>query len=248
MSATESFIVDALVPARAGSEGLPGKNMRLLGDQPLFLHSVECAKRVPSVRRVLVSTDDQELASVAVEHDCFVPGLRPAELARASSPMSDVVNYAASLMNVQPDESPDALLLLDPTSPLREPNSVEDAIGLLAEDSSLDGVISISTPSFNPMWVGVQVTSNGSVTRHPIARSGYFRRQDVPPFWRINGSFYVWRIPFALSLSINWLDEGKHGKIETPELLSHSIDTEEDFRLVESLIASGIIRLPWFAR
>lgn len=159
--------------------------------------------------------------------------------------MSEVINYSAELMGNQPGGSPDALLLLDPTSPLREPRAVSEAIELLARDSSLDGVISISAPAFNPIWVGVQVDSDGCVRRHAMGSSGYSRRQDVPPYWRINGSFYVWRIPFARSLSQDWLDEGKHGQVETPELLSHSIDSEDDFRLVDALVTSGVVNLPW---
>lgn len=245
MPTLSDVVVDALIPARAGSVGLPGKNMRELRGRPLFLHSLACARRVPSVRRILVSTDDRRLADIAKENGCWVPELRPSELAGGRTPMSDVINYSAALLGDEADSSPDALLLLDPTSPLRNPQDVSDAIDLLAKDSSFDGVISISVPSFNPIWVGVHVESDGHITRHPMGGSGYSRRQDVPPYWRINGSFYVWRFPFARSLTSDWLSEGRHGHVETPEILSHSIDSEEDFRLVEALIASGAVDLPW---
>lgn len=239
------MVVDALIPARAGSVGLPGKNTRELEGMNLFLHSVECARRIPSVRRVLVSTDDAKLADIAVANGCWVPELRPSELALGTTPMAEVINYAAGLMDEGTDRAPDALLLLDPTSPLRKPDSVYQAINLLARDKVIDGVISISVPSFNPIWVGVQVDEQGHATRHAIAMGGFSRRQDVPPYWRINGSFYVWRFGFARSMSLNWLDEGIYGHIDTPEILSHSIDTEDDFRLVEALLRSGVVSLPW---
>jgi CMP-N,N'-diacetyllegionaminic acid synthase len=235
----------ALIPARAGSVGLPGKNRRMLAGMPMFMHSVECARRVPSVRSILVSTDDVELASLATEAGVPVPEMRPAELSTGTTPMADVVRYAVD-RQARAGESDDAfLLLLDPTSPCREPSVIEESIDRLRADPTLDGVVSVSVPVFNPLWVGVTVDGTGRIGPHPLLQETYVRRQDVPEYWRINGSFYVWRMDYARSLTPDWTRTGRILAAVTPELLSHSIDTEEDALLVEALLDSGVVRLDW---
>ncbi len=237
--------VDVLIPARAGSVGLPGKNRIKLVDRSLFLHSVACALRIDGVKRVFVSTDDSVLASEAVSSGAFVPELRPSHLAANDTPMVDVIKYAAGLLQADGSGSGDFLLLLDPTSPLRDPVSINRALEHLSQAHELDGFVSVSVPSFNPLWVGVILGPNGEVRRHPAMSGVYSRRQDVPEYWRINGSFYAWKNEYARTIKPDWLDRGAFLGIETPELMSHSIDTMEDFKLVEALLTSQTVSLSW---
>ena len=237
--------IDVLIPARAGSVGLPGKNRINLVDRSLFLHSVACAIRIDGVKRVFVSTDDSDLADEAISAGAFVPELRPAHLSANDTPMVDVIQYAAGLLQDKGTGSEDFLLLLDPTSPLRDSVAINSAFDQIGKAPELDGFVSVSVPSFNPLWVGVILREDGSVRRHPAMPGVFSRRQDVPEYWRINGSFYAWRIGYAGVIEPDWLDRGTFLGIETPELMSHSIDTMEDFKLVEALLTSQTVSLSW---
>jgi len=237
--------VDVLIPARAGSVGLPGKNRINLVDRSLFLHSVACAARIDGVRRVLVSTDDSVLANEAISAGAFVPELRPPQLAANDSPMVDVIQYAAGLLQANGSRSDDFLLLLDPTSPLRDPDVINIALEQISLKPEFDGFVSVSVPSFNPLWVGVILGEDGKVRRHPAMPGVYTRRQEVPEYWRINGSFYAWRNEYAKTIEVDWLDRGTFIGIETPEIMSHSIDTFDDFKLVEALLTSQTVCLSW---
>ena len=237
--------IDALIPARRGSVGLPGKNTRVLVDRPLALHSVACAKRIAGIRHIFVSTDDPWLAEEAQLTGAYVPLLRPDELAAETTPMADVVRHALTVLDQAPGPATSQVLLLDPTSPLRDPSLIVQAVDLLRADPDADGVVSVSVPSFNPLWVGVELTQDGHIRRHPAAPQAYTRRQEVPGYWRINGNFYLWRNDFARRMRGDWLDQGTFIGVETPEILSHSIDTLDDFRVVEALVTSGVVTLPW---
>lgn len=237
--------VDVLIPARAGSVGLPGKNRKRLGDRSLFLHSVACAQRVDGVRRIFVSTDDEVLAAEATEIGAYVPELRPAHLSTGVTPMADVIRYATTVLDRDEIAPEGFLLLLDPTSPLRNSDDINDALATIRCKPEIDGFVSVSVPSFNPLWVGVLIDNAGLMQRHPSMRQVFTRRQDVPDYWRINGSFYAWRRSFARSIQPDYLDHGAFLGVETPELMSHSIDSESDLLLVEALLESRTVRLPW---
>jgi len=197
------------------------------------------------VSSILVSTDDVEVAEFAEQGGVAIPELRPVELAEDTTPMADVIRYAVSLLDEGWGENESFILLLDPTSPIRDPEAIEACIASLRADLSLDGAVSVSRPSFNPLWVGVSIADDGVMAAHPMLTETYDRRQDVPDYWRINGSFYVWRRDYARSIQPNWPRVGRFLSVPSPELSSHSIDTAEDFAVVEALLAAGLVRLPW---
>lgn len=174
-----------------------------------------------------------------------MPELRPAALAQHDTAMAEVIRYALGVLDRLDPQRADLIYLLDPTSPQRDPHLVTDAVLLVQERPGVDGAIAISTPDFNPIWVGVQVADDGTIRRHPLMSATFTRRQDVPPYWPINGSFYLRRPEFTSSLTAEWLDHGQFIGIETPELLSHSIDTLDDFRLVAALLIANVNHLPW---
>ncbi|MBU6148374.1 MAG: hypothetical protein KGP10_09425 [Actinomycetales bacterium] len=236
--------VDVIIPARRGSVGLARKNMRELVDRPLALHSVACAGLVAAVRRVLVTTDDEELAALAVAAGAEVPELRPSHLARGDTPMAEVVRYAVALLDSTGGVG-EFVLLLDPTSPLRMPGDISAAVGMLRADGGAVGVVSVSRPVFNPLWVGVRVAADGGISPHEMSAGTFVRRQDVPEYWRINGSFYVWRTGFARTLTSHWLTDGRHLGWVTREVLSHSIDSADDLAVAGALISAGVVSLPW---
>jgi N-acylneuraminate cytidylyltransferase len=236
----------AVVPARGGSKGLPGKNVRVLAGLPLIAHSLRAAESMRTVTRCVVSTDDEQIARVAREHGGDVPWLRPAELATDATPMAPVLRHALAAVEEEEGTPYDALVLLDPTSPARVPAEVDAAVDQLL-GSDLDGVVSVSEPSFNPVWVGVRPSHENPevLERYFPQGTGVTRRQDTARYLRINGTFYVWTAAFVRRLEASWFDEGRHGMVQIPESRAFAIDYLEEFEDLESAVDRGRVVLPW---
>lgn len=234
-----------VIPARGGSRGLPGKNVRPLAGVPLIGYAIRCASLIPELTRTVVTTDDEGIAAVARQLGGDVPFLRPAELARDDTPMAPVIRHALERVEASDGRGYDAVLLLDPTSPGRNPATIRAAIALLDEHPAVDGIVSVSAPTFDPVWVGVEATSEGPLRRFFPEAAGVTRRQASPRrYLRVNGGFYLWRAGFVRRLAASWLDEGTFLPLEIPESESFSIDDEYEFRLVEALAAARIVHLP----
>ena len=240
---SDAWRVLAVIPARGGSKGLPGKNIRPFAGLPLLAHSALYARLCPEVSRCVISTDAPEIAAVAKRFGIDVPFLRPAELSGDETPLWPVLRHA--LAAVEQEDGPyDALLLLDPTSPAREPGDVAQAYRRLREAPSADGVIGVSEPEFNPLWNAV-VEREGWMA--PLVEDGarYERRQDVPTVYRVNGSLYLWRAGFVREETGSWRHSRRYLMQVLPEARAMSIDTQEQFERAECLVRAGQIRLPW---
>jgi N-acylneuraminate cytidylyltransferase len=232
----------AVIPARGGSKGLPGKNLQPLAGVPLIEHSIRLAGLCPEVDRLVVSTDSDEIAGVARAAGAEVPFIRPAALARDDTPMLPVLRHV--LRELDPEgEAYDLLLLLDPTSPGRLPEDVARAHALLANDAEADGVVAVSEPSFNPIWHAV-VESDGYMEQLLPAGRRYGRRQDLPRVLRINAALYLFRSSFLRGVHETWLD-GCHLMLEIPDERAVHIDDRRDLELCELLVEAGRLRLPW---
>jgi CMP-N,N'-diacetyllegionaminic acid synthase len=233
----------ALIPARGGSKGLPGKNIRPLAGLPLIEHSLRLAALSPEIDRTVVSTDARSIGDVARAAGAEVLE-RPAELARDETPMLPVLRHA--LEELDPDASRyEYLLLLDPTSPGRLPEDVTEAHRLLAATPGADGVVSVSEPSFNPIWHGV-VERDGYI--EPLFSEGrsFGRRQDVPRVLRINAALYLFRSVFLRRETETW-QNGRHLALQIPDARAFHIDSERDFRLCEVVLDAGLVELPWLS-
>lgn len=237
----------AVVPARGGSKGLPGKNVRPLAGLPLIGHSLRAAAMMRSVSRCVVSTDSAEIADTARGLGGDVPFLRPAELAADDTPMAPVLRHALVTVEEQEGSAYDLVVLLDPTSPARVPADVDAAVERLAGNPGWDGVVSVSEPTFNPVWVGVRPAADDPevMERYFPDGSGVTRRQQVERYLRVNGNFYVWRAEFVRRMATSWMEEGVHGMVEIPEARAFAIDYPYEFELLEALVAQGLVELPW---
>jgi CMP-N,N'-diacetyllegionaminic acid synthase len=235
----------AIVPARGGSKGLPDKNIRPLCGLPLIAHSLRCAQLASCIDEVIVSTDSEEIAAVARAHGGQVPFLRPRELALDHTPMMPVLSHALEWMERQAGISYRSVLLLDPTSPGRTPDDIERAVSLLSNDRRAMGAVACSRPTFNPFWVGV-VERDGYLASAFEGGDRYERRQDVPPFFRINGALYLWRAEHVRGAPENWRD-APHLLLEIPERRAFSIDDLYELELADLLLRGGLVRLPWLA-
>jgi N-acylneuraminate cytidylyltransferase len=233
----------AVIPARGGSKGLPGKNIRELAGLPLIAHTLECAARSPGIDRCIVSTDSEEIAAVVRRHGGAVPFLRPPELATDDAPMLLVIQHALHEMERMDGSRYGSLLLLDPTSPGRLPEDIARAIHQLEEDPLADGVVGVSEPEFNPYWHCVVEDAQGYARDLIPGAERFTRRQEVPQVYRINASLYLWRRDF-LSQTDNW----RHGRLrllEIPDARAVHIDDIDGFNRAELLLQSGLLKLPW---
>jgi CMP-N-acetylneuraminic acid synthetase len=183
----------ALIPARGGSKGLPGKNLRLLAGKPLLVWSVEQGLATPEIARVVVSTDDPKVAAVARDAGADVPFLRPTEISGDGSPTSDAVIHALDFLSAQGDEF-DAVLLLEPTSPLRASGDLSGAIKLLSENwDRTDSVVSVGAIHTESPFVAKTISAEGFVVPL-LPPSGVTRRQDLPTAYFPYGVAYLTKV------------------------------------------------------
>ena len=144
----------AIIPARGGSKGIPRKNIKLFAGAPLLAWSIQAAKDAKSVTRVIVSTDDEEIAQVAREWGAEVPFLRPTELAQDSSPDMPLFLHALEWLKLNEAYEPEFLVQLRPTSPIRPIGLVDEAVAILMANPEADCVRGIVPSAQNPykMW------------------------------------------------------------------------------------------------
>lgn len=228
----------ALIPARGGSKGFPRKNLANFLGEPLIVHTIRYALESKCFSRVIVTTDDPEIAKVSVERGADVPELRPSELATDSASMMEVIKYCINQYNLTNYQS---LVLLDPTSPIRKSIDLRAVIEEVESNSNVDGIISISKPFYNPLWLGVEKNINKLVKPMFQDESSHSGRQDLKEYWRINGLVYCWKINKAINLKNSYLRELNISYVETPEIESIAIDYKIQLTMLESLITSGVI-------
>ena len=234
----------AVIPARGGSKGLPGKNLRLLAGLPLIAHSIRLAERCPEIDQCIVSTDSEEIAAVARAYGGMVPFLRPATLAQDDTPMWVVLQHALREMERLANKRFASLLLLQPTAPCRLPGDVSHAMEMLDADAAAVGVVGVSEPTFNPRWVCVE-ESAGYMRPLVPESANYARRQDVPPVYRINGLLYLWRRDHVAHSSAPRYFEERYRILVLPEIRAGDVDTAQDLAMMELLLREGLIQLPW---
>jgi CMP-N-acetylneuraminic acid synthetase len=225
----------AIVPARGGSKGLPGKNIRELNGWPLIRHTIDAARAASLVCGVLVSTDDDEIASVARAAGADVPFLRPAHLAQDDTPAAPVVEHAITYLE-QHGEQVDAIVLLQPTSPLRRAEHVDAAVRLFFE-TGCDTVVSVCEVEHSPYWM--YRLENGLL--QPFVRdspSTMTRRQQLPLLYRLNGAVYVTRRRVVMD-EHRIMGETIRPLIMLPDE-SVDIDDEHDWERAQWLARRGV--------
>lgn len=191
MSAERWPLVLGLVPARGGSESVPGKNLVEVGGRPLIAWTIEAANRAASIDRVVVTTDSEEIAAEARRCGAEAPFLRPEELARADTPGIEAVLHAVRWLEKQEGYRPDWVMLLQPTSPLREPEDIDGAVRLALEKRA-DAVVGVCDVTHHPYWAKA-VAEDGRLVEFLTLDREYARRQDLPAVYGINGAIYAAR-------------------------------------------------------
>ena len=228
-----------VVTARGGSKGIPGKNLKLLAGKPLIAYTLESAEASAVFDRVILSTDDEEIAAAARDRGCEVPFMRPPELARDETPHLPVLQHAVSWLETHEHYLPDVVMILQPTSPLRRAEDIRNAVELLARTGA-DSVLTVSEVSAHehPMRmlrVDDDSTATLFVTGEPVRRR-INRRQELPAAWLMNGAIYAFRAAVLSSAEPSLYGE-RTVALPVPHPYGLSIDDPHDWLAAEAALA-----------
>ncbi|MBX9602050.1 MAG: acylneuraminate cytidylyltransferase family protein [Bryobacteraceae bacterium] len=222
-----------VIPARGGSKGVLRKNLRLLGGRPLLAYTADAIREARLLTRVIVSTEDAEIAEASRALNLDVPFLRPQALAQDDTPTLPVIRHAVETLEGQ-NQFYDAICILQPTQPLRKGGEIDGCI-LMLENTQADSVVTVrSVPhEFNPHWV--YFTQSSGFLRLSTGESQPIpRRQSLPPAVHRDGSVYLVRRD-VLMIGNSLYGERVAG-YSTDFRLAVNIDTEEDLRRAEELL------------
>lgn len=224
-------LVVALIPARGGSKGVPRKNIRPLVGKPLIAYAIEAALASPSIDRVVVSTEDDEIAEIAQKWGAEVPFMRPPELARDDSPEWLTWQHTIqTLSKLDGGHNIDVLVAVLPTSPLRVVADIDACVTKLI-DTDADIVVTVKSAERNPYFNMVTINEEGHAHLVIPPQDKVFRRQDAPTVYDMTTVASAARTQFVMNA--NSLFEGKVGAVVVPAERALDIDTELDFRIAE---------------
>lgn len=221
----------AVILARGGSKGLPRKNIKLLAGKPLIAWTIEAALQSHMLSRVVVSTDDPEIAHVAREFGAEVPFMRPPELAQDTTPGMDSILHAMNWLRDHDNYSADLLMSLQPTSPLRTVDDINSAIQVvLANDG--EAIVSVTDVTHHPYWMK-RIDKNGCLHEF-IPGMTAARRQELPPVYALNGAIYLARGELLLTRR-TWYGDQTYAYVMPPER-SIDVDTPWDFHVADLIL------------
>lgn len=224
----EGCSVLAVIPARAGSKGLPGKNLRLLGGRPLIDWTVGAALGSSILDRVILSTDNEEIMAHGGAIGCDIPFRRPEELATDTARTIHVLHHLLEHI----DGSYDYIVQLQPTSPFRTSDDIDSAIRLCLE-SDAAACVSVCPVERSPHWIFSLREDRRMQPIMPLPEK-LSRRQDMPPYYELNGAVYVGRTDWIRQQD-GFLSDQTVAYVMSRER-SLDIDSEVDLNLAEILL------------
>ena len=222
--------VVALIPARSGSKRLRNKNLLPLAGKPLIAWTIDAALTCSKIDEVVVSTDSLAIKEIALELGASVPFLRPSSLAGDAASTDDVLIHAIDELKLT---SLDTLVLLQPTSPLRDSGDISNALAQLLELTVL-GVVSVCECEHSPLWSNTLPESKlmGGFIKNEIVSK---RSQDLPAYYRLNGAIYAYKVAFLKKYGCRFYSNEIRAVV-MPTNRSVDIDNEFDFKFAEFLI------------
>ncbi len=230
----------AFIFARGGSKGLPGKNIRPLKGKPLIAWSIEQAKAVEKIGRVIVSTDSQEIADVALKYGAEVPFIRPEYLAKDDSPewlsWRHALNYLLEIEGTMPE----FMVSVPTTAPLRLPADISNCIEKYQEGNA-DMVITVTDSHRNPYFNMIKVNTDDTVDLVIPPVNTLTRRQDTPKVYDMATVAYVAKSEFVMTHNATF--EGRVKSVHVPLERAVDIDTLFDFEIAEFILSKQNIPL-----
>ncbi|MFC2097945.1 cytidylyltransferase domain-containing protein [Bacteroidota bacterium] len=226
---TEKKIL-AIIPARGGSKRLPGKNIRQIAGKPLITWTIDAGLKSKYISRLIVSTDNSEIADTARTYGCEVPFMRPERLSEDNTSSFDVIENCIEFLKNNEKSEYDFVVLLQPTSPLRSANNIDKAIELLFEKNG-KAVISVCETEHSPLWSN---TLEKNLSMHNFLKPEYNKTpsQQLPEYYRLNGAIYICEIKSLLKEKNFFLKDNIYAYIMSKKE-SIDIDDQIDFDLAE---------------
>lgn len=226
----------AIIPARGGSKGLPGKNIKEFCGKPLIAYSIEAAQKANLVSRIFVSTDDEGIAEIAKEYGAEIPFLRPAELATDTAFAIDNYIYTIGKLNSDQNLNINEFLVLQPTSPLRTSQDIDNAIEIYIKNNA-DSVISVTEMSHSPLWAK-RINNNGTIEEYFPNFNGFKNRQELEKAFIPNGVIFI--LKEILLKKIHTYYSDKTYPYIMPAERSVDIDNIFEFEFAEYLMRNKI--------
>ena len=227
----------ACIFARAGSKGMPNKNIQTFNGKPLISWAVELALEVKQINEVFVSTDSEEIAEIARIAGATIPFIRPSELATDTSPEWHSWQHFIQFLADKAGRLPEVFLSLPATSPLRSTIDIENCLNEFKKGRA-DFVVGITPSERNPYFNMVKKGEDNQVNLVIQQGEKYSRRQDTPEIFDLTTVCYVGKP--SIILTKNSIFEGKVAGVEIPRERAIDIDTELDFQIAEFLFKSKV--------
>jgi N-acylneuraminate cytidylyltransferase/CMP-N,N'-diacetyllegionaminic acid synthase len=223
----------AVIPARGGSKGLPGKNIKMLCGKPLIAYTIEAAKKAHGIERVFVTTDSEDIAKVAVKYGAEIPFIRPVELAQDYSLAKDVYIHMIEHLKKEFNFKENKFMVLLPTAPMRNSSHIEEALNLFYEKNA-DTLISMTLAETPVSWYYL-MNEKGIIQNAGFDKSrSMANRQENQKYYIPNGAIYILDYKLLKEMGTYYSDNTYAYIMSKKD--SIDIDTEVDFDYAEYLI------------
>ncbi|MBC2400055.1 cytidylyltransferase domain-containing protein [Clostridium tetanomorphum] len=220
----------AIIPARGGSKGIPRKNIKDLNGKPLIAYTIEEGIKSKYIDKLIVSTEDKEIADISKNYGAEVPYLRPEEISKDETPGIHPIIHGIEYFDKH-NNNFDYVICLQCTSPFRSAYQIDEAIEKLIEKDA-DSIVSVCESEVSPYWMKKII--NGKVTDFLEESTFYARRQDTPKVYRLNGAIYIAKKHILMNYK-SWYTENTIPYI-MDEKTSLDIDNIMDFKFAQFLI------------
>ncbi|MCE2613627.1 acylneuraminate cytidylyltransferase family protein [Flavobacteriaceae bacterium D16] len=227
----------AVIPARGGSKGVPGKNIKPLNGKPLIQYTIDAARKLLRDCDIVVSSDDPEIIGIVQNLGLQVPFVRPSYLATDYSSMQEVLLHALDYYEKEIGKA-DILILLQPTSPFRDEHQIQKALELYKTKDEIDMVVSVKATKANPYFVLFEEGKEGYLEKSKS--SNFVTRQEAPEVWQYNGAIYVINTRSLREKKMSQFN--KVVKFVMDDLASLDIDTTIDWIFAEFILSKGLVQ------